>query len=846
MRLNWARVISLWAAAGILALAYYPFARVDSKNLSQLIPYKFDLSQLTAGSVPYLVSDKQPDGLGKGDSMTALITQLQLAAGAWDSVETSSLRLRYGGLFTPATPQVGPRIEISFDDLPPGVLAHGGPVVYDEVRRDGDGKPFVPVQRAIIGLSADVLARGTYSERFFGTVVHEFGHSVGLQHSYASGAMSTETTRAITRGRPLFADDAAGISSLYPTAGFLKSTGSVTGRVTMSGAPVNMASVAAVQPNGVVVTGITTPDGSYRIDGLPPGQYFVFVQPVSPPETSSEVTPGNIRPPVDENGRVWGASSFFGGRFYPNTVDPKNATPVNVTVGETSGGIDFAVQKRSAPAVYAVASYNFPGRDALIKPGFLIPDYVRGFLLVTGQGVTTADYKNVAPGLSIYAVGGSANVENTSLYSAGYLRLDFWFSPLAAEGSRHLVFVRDNDAYLLPCAFDIVRRTPPDLSAATVLPRADGPDLVQLAGKGLTASTQVFFDGVSGSVIGADDKGNLSVEPPPGSTAYSARVVAVNPDRQSSLFWDATAKVITYQYPAQPEPSLTLSLPELPAGTEALVEIRAANMNFLRSTPVVSFGTSDVAVRHLWVADSNRLLADVAVSPLAASASVNVSVQSGLQSITLRPGFQVLPANRSRASLHAQPLDKIGGNAVPALIGQSLTLATTFDIPELSLETCTVRVNSEPTPCTAASPKGISFVLSPYTSVGTATVVLAVGGNSGYPIILPVRMPDPKIISLATPDGVPVTDGGSVKFGTTLVATVANLASPGAAVKAESISLVLADAHFTAIAAAPVDGQVVHTVTFVVPGSLPTDKPVGLSIGVDGRTSATRSLQLLQ
>ncbi|MEJ7605393.1 MAG: matrixin family metalloprotease [Bryobacteraceae bacterium] len=53
----------------------------------------------------------------------------------------------------------------------------------------------------------------SYSESFYGTLVHEVGHAIGLQHTFTSGAMSTNT-RATTKAKPITQDDIAAVSLL--------------------------------------------------------------------------------------------------------------------------------------------------------------------------------------------------------------------------------------------------------------------------------------------------------------------------------------------------------------------------------------------------------------------------------------------------------------------------------------------------------------------------------------------------------------------------------------------------------------------------------------------------------
>ena len=57
------------------------------------------------------------------------------------------------------------------------------------------GPGFVPILRSKLQLRSDLTVKqqASYSDAFFLTMVHEFGHTLGLQHSTVSATMSTST-----------------------------------------------------------------------------------------------------------------------------------------------------------------------------------------------------------------------------------------------------------------------------------------------------------------------------------------------------------------------------------------------------------------------------------------------------------------------------------------------------------------------------------------------------------------------------------------------------------------------------------------------------------------------------
>ncbi len=287
-------ILAISAAIGLIALppaasGYYNWIYYANRTGPfNPIPVRFDLSTLPdSQTVSYFISDQGPSPMMPGDSFQALISQIRLAAQVWNAVPTSSLRLAFGGISNATTLQSTPGIDIVFDDdMPPGILAQSRPATVANVSGlIANGASFVPIVRSRMQLRKDLTAyqQASYYDSFYLTIVHEFGHTLGLQHTLTSGVMSTSVTRATTKAQPLSPDDIAGVSLLYPATGYTASVGSISGSVFVSGTGVNLASVVAISAGGMAISGMTNPDGSYRISGIPPGKYYVYAHPLPPP-----------------------------------------------------------------------------------------------------------------------------------------------------------------------------------------------------------------------------------------------------------------------------------------------------------------------------------------------------------------------------------------------------------------------------------------------------------------------------------------------------------------------------------------------------------------------------------
>ncbi|HYL36369.1 MAG TPA: matrixin family metalloprotease [Bryobacteraceae bacterium] len=639
---------------GALALsgtgsAYYYYLYF---NNGSPIPSKFDLNALVNKKVPFYISDQGPAAVVAGDSFQAIISEIRAAADVWNSVGSSDIHLAYGGLFTAGRTDSAPGIDVQFSqEVPPGLIAYGVPETLAGPT-NGPSGPFVPITRSLLVLPSDFTAvpvygpMPSYSEEFVVTLVHEFGHTLGLQHTLTSSVMSTLVTSASSRATPLGADDIAAISLLYPAGNYLSTVGSISGRVTMNGVGVGLASVVAISPSNPAISTLTNPDGTYQINGIPPGQYFVYVHPLPPP-AYGEGSPDNITYPQDITKDPRGVPippnyKAFATQFYSGpsgTRNPNQAQVLLVSAANTTSGIDFQVSSRNSQAVYSVRTLGYTQAGLYVSPapatlGTTAPTLVAA----TGAGLLQPD-NSLSPGLNISPLGPFAYTFQLDPYPPPnpYIAVYLKWSTLVGPGPKHLLFSTPNDLYVLPGAFTAVDNPPPFVSAVAPTFDANGNRAVAVSGTNFEPDTRIFFDGLPGVIQSVQPDGSLLLTPPQAPGSYTATVVALNSDGQSSLFLQNVPP--TYTYDPAGAPSIVVSPSVLTPGADTTVAIAGTNTNFVDGQTRVGFGTGDVVVKQITVLSPTQL--SVVVTPNALVPTSRISVTTGLGVISQALGLQV-------------------------------------------------------------------------------------------------------------------------------------------------------------------------------------------------------------
>jgi hypothetical protein len=830
------RAIAAVAVLATGAQGYYHFIHYPARiGPFRPIYEKFDLASLPGRTLPFYVSEPNGVRLAENDSFPSLLSHIRAAARAWNDVETSDLRIAFSGITTERTPMGSPSVEVLFEEVPPGVVAMGGPTI----RAESNGV-FVPIVKSVVILQPDLTARPSHTEAFGSTLVHEFGHALGLQHTFTSSVMSTATTRSTSKARPLTTDDIAAISVLYPRASFLQSTGAITGRVTLNGQGVNLASVVAIVPNGAAVSTLTNPDGTYRIEGLPPRGYYVYVHPLPPP-IQAQTTPGGIVYPVDHEGNHFPEGQPFETVFYSSfTVngvkEVVSATLVASNAGATTENINFDVRPRTGYSIHSVETRAYPGEIA-VKPPYLSPGMIRPYVIATGSGLIGGS--NPVQGLNVSVLGG-ANLSTRPLSTAPGTWIQIMFDPqnllVSSDSARHLVFSANNDLYVLPSAFFHVERQPPQI--LTVAPRPD-PRTVTVVGMNVTAQTRYLFDGVPAQLRSFEEMqggARAVVMPPQAAPGHRAVVSAINSDGQSSLFLQNDAPPF-HVYPADAATAattLTLQPNGVPSGVETTIQIDSPNAQFVEGQVSVGFGTSDISVRRVWVVSPTRLLVNVAVNASAQLSIPTVTLVSGLQIMRQPQSFVVqgsVPRPFWMSSLYlntvtGQPSVN-PGSTVAMLIGASPVPATTAN--------ASVLLNDIRVPLLSVNSGQITFQIPASTPVGSLVVRVEIAGERSLPITIPVE-------AVSRP-----ADGGSSN-GTVKILAASSTAVDLVALQVsglgsdDKVTVQIAGRTARLIAVMP-DGDK-HTVIFELPGDIRRGDTVQVTVSNSAGTSEPFSLRI--
>jgi hypothetical protein len=738
----------------------------------------FNLASLPNNTVSYFISDQGPGPLMPGDSPANIYSQIQAGANVWNQVPTSTIRVAFGGFSTVGSPQATPGIDVVFDDdVTPGLYAFTSLTwSSSDVSNVANGASFVPIQRATITFRKNLTApyqQASYYDSFFVLAAHEFGHALGLQHTLTSGVMATTVTSSATKAMPLSQDDIAGISLLYPAQNYLQGVGTIQGTVSVGGAGMNMANVVALSANGVAISTLTNPDGSYQIQGVPPGQYYLYASPLPPPRPG-ESGPDNIFPPMDSQGNAFNPNTGFDTEFFGGTRDWTQSPVASVSAGVTVPGANFNLQARSSMAITYLYAIGYEGQSA-VEPPFLRAGS-RQDILLTGPGILTSKGALVSGlGISAVGAGAAASLEPKSLAAYdGDALVVVDAGQVQAVTPVAVAVTLPNDMYVLPAAFFVTPNAPLSISGVSGTTDGLGNTTVTLTGSNLNSNTSVVFDGVPATLISANADGSLTVAAPPASSNYTAYIEALTSDGQTS--WQALGSTTPpkFTYAGPQNPSITLNAGLLLPGTDSMVDIIGTNTSCASGQISVGLGSSDIVVDRVWVLNPQRVQLNVTVSPLAQAGPVDLTLVCGLQEVVLRGVLQVQTAGPNQMTMRTPIL-----NAFTSLDGTpagGTALIRTVGVP-LNLAGWQLFVDFTPTTFQMGGGGLIQVQIPPGLLPGAGSVYLISPDNSIVipPVVMQIDAPPPVIVAAANATGALISNSNPVPLGSVVTLSVTGL-----------------------------------------------------------------------
>jgi hypothetical protein len=286
---------------------------------------------------------------------------------------------------------------------------------------------------------------------------HEFGHSISADHTaVVSATMFQSAGELEVFQRTLDFDDIAFAATTYPSS--VHPFGSIAGRVLSGSTPVFGAHVVAYDASqNIYISGVSLRDGSYLVDGLPPGNYLIYGEPFDGPVTLSSLFSGKT-------------NAFFGSAN--NKFMTSSGAAQAISVGQNLQGVDISVPSGDATLNATKAGRNFTGSSNsasrfLIGAGPIAVSPGEGqsqpiTLVVIGNGITK-DATDLrldveGSGITIKARGRGAFQSGTAL-----VFVDIAVAPDATLGARQLKVTRGEETSFYTAGLVVAERvvTPP-------------------------------------------------------------------------------------------------------------------------------------------------------------------------------------------------------------------------------------------------------------------------------------------------------------------------------------------------------------------------------------------------
>lgn len=468
------RVVAMLLSGAACAWSYVPqypdgpiLRRTDYTGIQFLANQNIAAGIMTASGTVWITADSSP------------IAAISGALAAWNGVSTTSahfLPLQMTALSE--DPTDGNNV-IVFSDDAETESATSGVIAFTAIlfNHCTSGTTCVAANGSLVAdgtiLDTDILfspmaqfsttlAPGTVDLQ--AVVTHELGHSMGANHTnILSATMFYATLAQDPHAQTLGADDIAFVSVLYPAAGG-NGYGTITGHALVAGAPLLGGTITAVDAStGIMVGGFSSVvDGSYSLQ-LPPGNYFVYVEPavnlnlyLLNPQTTVLFTAFE--------------SGFAGGNSQPSVTAVQAGATMNVDLPCASGITPLKTPFAAISTAGGMGDYRglFTAGSVNISSGqsvdFLFSNPLAGTF-------TESNLQVIGP---VNVRAGSLR-KDTIVLSDGtpIYRITLDVPPLAANGSASVVFTSGTDILTRSGLFNVTR--PQAVNAGSYLGGAVAP-----------------------------------------------------------------------------------------------------------------------------------------------------------------------------------------------------------------------------------------------------------------------------------------------------------------------------------------------------------------------------------
>ena len=268
----------------------------------------------------------------------------------WEDISTSDLYFKFTENSSNKKPSQNDRVNlVFFDETNEYLQAPEGSGVIAITRINSISKTGEIVDADIIFNGHDFeFSAETYSPDTINlkdVAIHEVGHLIGLEHTPLEGQPHVRPTmNPYNRGdgqgeaQTLEPDDIAGMSYLYPADNYISQVSNANGEISdINGNPVFGVHVIAknVDTGAIISTlsGAFNKDvnmGRYVIEGLFPGLYKIFIEPIG-----GDISPKNF------GGIFFDFPTDFSAEFYDNIKLENLAVRLNITAEENLSNINF-------------------------------------------------------------------------------------------------------------------------------------------------------------------------------------------------------------------------------------------------------------------------------------------------------------------------------------------------------------------------------------------------------------------------------------------------------------------------------------------------------------------------